>query len=281
MMDWVIGTGVAVSLLIVLVLIIRRPFARMFGARAAYALWLLPFIRLVMPEVTIPRIFPQLTPAAEPAAVLPVDIAFTPEMLAALQAPPPSLMTQIEPYIFPALFGIWALGAVLFFLYHWTQQAALMDRLTYESEPATALKGAAISAAQATGLKRVPQIRISDEKAGPLVAGFIRPTVILPENFTTAFSAKQRHYALMHEFMHIKRGDIWVALAWLAFRAVNWPNPLVHYAAKHFRSDQEAACDACVLSAMGDSQDTVSGYAETLIHAAKAAITTDSPYTIP
>jgi len=64
----------AVSLLIVLVLIIRRPFARMFGARAAYALWMLPFIRLVMPEVTIPRIFPQNVPALQTS--LPAEISW-------------------------------------------------------------------------------------------------------------------------------------------------------------------------------------------------------------
>ena len=272
MMDWAIGTGIAVSLLIVLVLIIRRPFAKMFGARAAYALWLLPFIRLVMPEITIPRIFPRLANNTLSETTLSYDIVVTPGMMAALQTEP-NLMSQLEPYAAPAIFGIWAIGAVVFFLYHWTRQASLMDRLIYGSEPASQLKHDIISAAQVTGLKRLPQVRISDEKVGPLVAGYWNPVVILPNNFMTAFNPQQRHYALMHEFMHIKRGDIWVALAWLGFRAVNWPNPLVHYAAKHFRSDQEAACDASVLSAMGDTKDVTTGYAETLIHAAKTAIT--------
>ena len=271
MMDWVIETGIAVSLLITLVLIIRRPFAKMFGARAAYALWVLPFIRLVMPEVTIPRIFPRVANNALPETALSKDMVLTPEILAALQAEP-TLMSQAEPYILPTILGLWAIGAVIFFLYHWTRQVSYMDQLTYASEPANHIRQALASAARATGLKRIPQVRISDEKAGPLVAGFLRPIVILPDNFMTAFTPQQRHYALMHEFMHIKRGDIWVALAWLGFRAVNWPNPLVHYAAKHFRSDQEAACDASVLNAMGDTKEAAAGYAETLIHAAKTAI---------
>jgi len=199
MMEWVIGTGVAVSLLIVLVLIVRRPFARMFGARAAYALWLLPFIRLVMPEVTIPRIFPQFANSPAPETSLPSDIVLTPEMIATLQTDP-TFMSQVEPYMLPAALGIWALGAIGFFLFHWVAQASLMDRLTYESEPASVLRNEVISAAQAVGLKRVPQVRISDEKAGPLVAGFLRPIVILPDNFMTAFSPQQRYYALMHEF---------------------------------------------------------------------------------
>lgn len=271
MMDWAIETGIAVSLLIVLVLIIRRPFARIFGARAAYALWLLPFIRLIMPEVTIPRIFPQNIPV--PQTSLPAEIAITPEMISVIEAEP-SLMIQAQPYILPVFLALWAIGAAVFFLYHWLGQGAFMDRLTSASEPAARLSGEAVSAAQVIGLKRAPKIRISDENAGPLVIGFFRPVVILPDNFITAFSAQQRHYALMHEFMHIKRGDIWAALAWLGFRAVNWPNPLVHYAARAFRSDQEAACDASVLAVTGDTQEVTAAYAETLIHAAKAATQT-------
>ena len=272
MMDWAIETGIAVSLLIVLVLIIRRPFARIFGARAAYALWLLPFIRLIMPEVTIPRIFPQNISA--PQTSLPAEIAITPELLATIQAEP-SLIMQAQPYILPALLALWAIGAAGFFLYHWLGQRAFIDRLTSASESAASLRGEAENAAQVVGLKRAPQIRISDENAGPLVIGFSRPVVILPDNFITAFSAQQRHYALTHEFMHIKRGDIWAALAWLGLRAVNWPNPLVHYAARAFRSDQEAACDASVLAVTGDTQEVTAAYAETLIHAARAATLAD------
>lgn len=274
-MDWVIGTGLAVSLLILLVLIVRRPFARIFGARAAYALWVLPFLRLVMPEITMPRVFSGFANNSEPMVALPSDIILVPEMLENLPIEP-TLMSQVELYLIPSFIGIWAFGAMTYFLYNWISQAAFMDKLVYNSEPASNLRHEIAVAARGIGLKRVPAVRISDDKTGPLVAGFIHPIVILPDDFKTVFSPEQRQYALMHEFMHIKRGDVWVALSWLAFRAINWPNPLVHYAAKRFRSDQEAACDASVLGAVGDSKDAVSGYAETLIHAAKAAMTSDT-----
>jgi len=53
--SWVLQTGLVVSLLIVIILMIRRPFSRLFGANAAYALWCLPFIRLVMPGLAVPQ----------------------------------------------------------------------------------------------------------------------------------------------------------------------------------------------------------------------------------
>ena len=39
--------------LIALVLVLRRPVTRHFGANAAYALWLLPFLRLMLPPIAL------------------------------------------------------------------------------------------------------------------------------------------------------------------------------------------------------------------------------------
>ena len=52
MTDWLLGTLLATSGLIVLVLLIREPVRRHFGARVAYGLWLIPAARLLMPTLT-------------------------------------------------------------------------------------------------------------------------------------------------------------------------------------------------------------------------------------
>ena len=49
LLRWLGETSLALSILILLVLIIRKPFAKLFGARAAYALWLAPAARLFGP----------------------------------------------------------------------------------------------------------------------------------------------------------------------------------------------------------------------------------------
>ena len=46
-----------------LVLVLRRPVARWLGAGAAYALWALPVLRLVLPPVTLPPRPAHLPPA--------------------------------------------------------------------------------------------------------------------------------------------------------------------------------------------------------------------------
>ncbi|MEO6581934.1 MAG: M56 family metallopeptidase, partial [Sphingomicrobium sp.] len=53
MIAWAAGTAIAVSILIGVVLLVRGPVARTFGARAAYALWLAPGLRAVMPSLPV------------------------------------------------------------------------------------------------------------------------------------------------------------------------------------------------------------------------------------
>ena len=52
MTDWLIGTLLATSALILMVLIVREPVRKHFGARVAYGLWLIPAARLLMPTIT-------------------------------------------------------------------------------------------------------------------------------------------------------------------------------------------------------------------------------------
>ena len=50
-MSWLAGNLVVASLLVLAVVLLRRPVAIWFGARAAYALWLAPALRLVLPPL--------------------------------------------------------------------------------------------------------------------------------------------------------------------------------------------------------------------------------------
>ena len=263
--DWAVQTGLSVTSLIVFILLIRRPFAKRFGAKAAYALWLLPVLRLFIPTITVPRVFPETAVTGLPEVTAVLSPIVTPHMI------DEATKSSWPDHLLPMALGLWVIGAVGFFLYHWLRQAAFMDEALSNSQPAQGLKSVIESAAFRVGLNQIPQVKISDDNRGPFVSGLFRPIVILPNDFTQSFSAQQQSYALIHEFMHIKRGDLFMTGFGLVFRSLNWPNPIIHYAAKHFRSDQEAACDASALKVMGGGTQTLTAYAETLVHAAKAA----------
>ena len=63
---WLISTLITTTLLCGVVLLLRRPVARYFGPQAAYALWALPALRMILPP--LPYFFPNLTALLSPAA---------------------------------------------------------------------------------------------------------------------------------------------------------------------------------------------------------------------
>lgn len=269
--SWGLQTGLMVSLLIGLVLIVRRPFARYFGANAAYALWLLPLIRLFLPTMTVPFI----TRAVSDEIVMDVDVISASELsvpvLSSADALPTLSSVPTEtPNIWAVITVLWLSVALVWFAFQLIKQRRFMAEMRSGSLQASGTFLQAVQqSVEAVGLRKMPDIRLSDKVVGPMVTGVIRPLILLPKDFESRFTTDQQAFALIHEMAHIKRGDLWVAFIVLAYRALFWPNPLVHFAAHKLRVDQEAACDASVVAKTGPG--TTHSYAETLVHAAKSA----------
>ncbi|MEJ6595954.1 hypothetical protein [Parasphingorhabdus sp.] len=78
--QWIWDTMLSMTLLMLLVLLIRKPVSHFFGARIAYLLWILPLARLFMPTLTLKA--PGLN---EPAAGF-APIALGSDMVAAVPA---------------------------------------------------------------------------------------------------------------------------------------------------------------------------------------------------
>ena len=99
--NWAVQTGLVISVLILIILLIRRPFARMFGANAAYALWSLPLIRLFLPALSVPQnwvpaFFRQT--AQQPMSAPVTDFPAQPVPAAAVEALVPSATPNLRPF---------------------------------------------------------------------------------------------------------------------------------------------------------------------------------------
>ena len=290
----VLQTTLSVSLLIILVLLIRRPFARAFGAKAAYLLWLAPAARLAL--APLPGQFSLFgwfgsgnAPAPETAPVTPpaVPLVFEPRESAgsAFVASPPRAPVPVEianepawyemlnlPLVALALIGIGSLLALTVAIWRQSRFAWLIG---IDSEPASPpLARATADMAAMIGLKRVPDVRVSLLCGGPLVTGFLKPVILLPAWFEDDYTTEEQGHAILHELMHVKRGDLLSLQAATLFLAAQWFNPLAHMAMRAFRSDQEAACDADVLAC-----ETINahGYGSTLVKTARKSIGAPSP----
>ncbi|MFN3389171.1 MAG: M56 family metallopeptidase, partial [Allosphingosinicella sp.] len=219
---WIFETLVTVTALMLLVLALRRPVARMFGAGWSYALWAIPALRVVLPPVAVIR----------PEIELPAS--FFPEAAPALDAGAPLADHVAAIGWGPLLLAIWAGGAILFLTLQWLGYRAFLGRLRTGARPARP--------AQHEGIPTM----ISPAVDGPLALGFLERLIVLPGDFSRRYSADERRLAIEHELTHHRRGDTWWTLAALVVLALNWFNPIAWIAFRAFRADQELACDASV-----------------------------------
>ena len=101
MSAWVAETLIATAVLIAVVLVIRKPVARTCGARAAFALWLAPLLRLLMPPLPVSGAAPDILIETREAAV---------QAVAPVQSALPSLTT--------AVLLLWIAGVIAFLGLH-------------------------------------------------------------------------------------------------------------------------------------------------------------------
>ncbi|HWH18555.1 MAG TPA: M56 family metallopeptidase [Allosphingosinicella sp.] len=243
MIAWLAETLFAVTLLMLLVLAVRRPVAHFFGAGWAYALWLLPALRLVLPPLHLfgadaPSLLPRLSAApAASAEVLAVPI----------EAPVEAFQWE------PVLLAVWAAGTAFFILWQAWSYFAFLRRLGIGSQVHASL-------AQDIGIIE------SREVEGPLAIGLLDKWIVVPADFTSRYSEEEQRLALQHERIHHQREDIFWNMVALAVLALNWFNPVAYAAFRAFRSDQELSCDAAVAAraSVADRHD----YARALVKSA-------------
>lgn len=238
---------------ILIVLLLRRHTRAAFGARTAYALWLIVPIALVASLLPAELIFttPAKTanPVQERAAISDTLQALPKGQPTAQPAPAQHIVRAAQPLATnaPADVGPWLLGLWL------TGTLGSLAALGYRQKRFL----------QKHGLVRTPKKRVSKHaKVGPAVFGFVTPRIVVPDNFTAAYSALERRLILAHEQAHIRAGDMQMNALAVAIRCLNWFNPLAYVAYGLFRTDQELACDERVMRKFGQHRRA---YAETLL----------------
>uniref|UniRef100_UPI0035CABF75 M56 family metallopeptidase n=1 Tax=uncultured Sphingomonas sp. TaxID=158754 RepID=UPI0035CABF75 len=225
---WLVEAMIASTLLMVVVLLLRAPVRKAFGADVAYALWLLPVLRLALPPL----------PAAwHEAAVAPM-LRATEQMTVLLAAPAVETAAAVPTYdwLLPTLALLWVPGAGAFIVWHTLAHHRFCRRMIDQAAESAEHDG----------------VRIIETSAatGPLAFGIWRRYVAFPRDFTARFEVEERDLALAHELGHHARGDLianWIALVVLG---LHWFNPIAWRAFRAFRADQEIANDARVLAGL-------------------------------
>jgi len=104
--------------------------------------------------------------------------------------------------------------------------------------------------AQKIGLRRRVRVLVTASNVGPAVIGIFRPKIILPEVITKSRSIESLHPVLMHELIHIRRGDLWLGCLQTFARLFWWFHPLVHWSVRQASRSAESCCDRESLAAL-------------------------------
>ncbi|MEH6661698.1 MAG: M56 family metallopeptidase [Parasphingorhabdus sp.] len=237
--QWIWDTMFSMTLLMVLVLIIRKPVSHFFGARIAYVLWILPLARLFMPTLTLEA--PAVT---EPVASF-APMALGSEMVATVPA---------QSTAFSALASLdWMMIAIIL----WLGGAGLL----FISKLASYLQFREDIVSDGRLIGRHENIKILETAAisGPLAFGLFEKYIAVPTNFFRDYAPRERELALEHEIAHHESGDLAANFVGLTILSLHWFNPVAWFAWIAFRQDQETACDARILAQSGREVRAVYG----------------------
>ena len=229
------------SAAIVAVLALRMPVRRAFGARIAYALW------LIVPIASLATFLPARTIAIHGAPAASAMIAAAPHAVAQTNAAAPLATVPhftLTLDLAPVTLAVWLAGFAVSLALLLSDQQRLMSRL------------------------RKAGAELVSDAIGPAVVGVITPRIVVPTDFSARYNELERTLVLEHERAHIRAGDVQVSALAAFLQCVLWFNPLAYIARRALRVDQELACDERVMARFGGARRA---YGEAMLKAQLSA----------
>lgn len=272
--------GLTVSLAALVPLILRRLMKKRYPARMVCVVWAILALRLLVPvQLTLPQAPVQVMPRTN-YVVQSNQTAFRQAGLPVAQNPA-RWVTGTQAQMLSAadtgtvktvditdiLLTLWLAGVISCILWQGIGYYRLIHSLKGKSRSVERADLHTILQEQCTDLvidRGIP-LRVSSAADCPMLAGFIHPTLYLPDE---RISRTDAAFIFRHELTHYKHGDLWLKLLLLAARCLHWFNPLVHLIARFAQEDIEAACDDAVVR--GHDGAYRRAYGETILRSAIA-----------
>ncbi len=302
--DWQSSMLWQTAVLIGVVAGIDRLIRKQAWPQLRYMLWLLVFVKLILPpslsspwSVTsqVPALAqqaveagiqnpkpPAVAPAAQPMPAEPAAATATgtpsnaeplatalPRAESARSQPPVQAKSESLSWIVYAM-AVWLAGVV-------TLASGLHIRLRRLSKEHVASRPADVPSwfdelltqtAKEMGLRRVPRVVFSERVCCPAVFGVLRPILLFPAEGLPVTQQETRH-VLLHEMAHIKRGDLLIHAGYMVLATIYWFNPLLWLIRKHVQNLRELCCDATVAAYL---REETAGYRETLLATGRALL---------
>ena len=258
-----IGISVTTSLVVLLLKLSAGFFNKTYAAKWKYWIWLVLALRLIIPfNFSFPSapITVNITDVPIPAVgnAAPVQQIAQNDTAGTIQAVThPHVFTLID-----VLILIWVIGGVLFLVYQIVGYFVFRKKaVRWGKEPANARVKSTLHDVMADmGLKKEIAVLINENISSPLMTGFIKPLLILPNE---EYSETDLNFILRHELTHYKRHDIWYKLLLIFVNARHWFNPVVYLLFREASADLELSCDDKVINGFSNAERRA--YSETIL----------------
>ena len=237
----------ALSVTALVLLLAKYLFRDKLSPRWQYGVWAVLALRALVPAGLLGRVLVPggrvVLEAAKIQVELPLSSALADpwtvtEVLAPIPLfprglPAPGSATDLLFYIYAA--GVLLL-ALWFFLSYVRLRAALRRGLSPAPEVLEQVEGVAAR----YGLKAPRRVVVLPGLDSAFVCGPLRPVLALPHRPVD-------DKVLLHELLHLNRGDLWAGVGICALRCLHWCNPLVWLCCDRMLNDCESLCDQRVL----------------------------------
>ncbi len=151
-------------------------------------------------------------------------------------------------YLMDALAAIWIAGTFLYVAVTAVRVRRFSRAVRRSQSPAPNwLKDEIVDIAKRIGLRRTPRLMVIEGALPPMVWSGWRPTLLLPRAIVESINPPQRRLLLLHELLHLRRGDHLVRWFAVAVLALYWWNPAAWWAVRRLQNTEEECCDADVL----------------------------------
>ena len=281
--------GLTASAAALVLLLLRRVMKKRYPARAVCVVWAILAVRLLIPvQLTLPDPPVQVTPRTTYISNFTLDAETIERAELPVYEREGAVATQNwvsndeaqalrEAAGGPGAFSsfdwgrilclLWIVGIALFAfwqVYRYLPFRHVLEKSSHPAERET-LQRVFEEQKRSLGIKRNIPLRVTPAADCPMLAGFIKPALYLPDE---ALYEQEAGFIFRHELTHYKRADLWLKLLLTAARAMHWFNPLVHLMARFAQEDIELACDDAVVRGMdGEARRA---YGETILRSAAA-----------
>lgn len=259
-------TGIIItsSILIIIILIIRKLFIGKISRRLQYALWLVAALRLLLPGMSLENVYNFASFAMENEQL---------ESIADHQQTPYGTVEDIVPaegenapqytkggndFAYKsALRYIWLGGMTVLFAVFFLSNVCFFQKIRADRK-----------LIERQGGLSVYESGVIDT---PCLYGLFPPSIYMMRE--SNLSEEERECVLMHEKMHYCHLDYIWAVVRVVCVCIYWFNPLVWFAAYVSRKDGELACDEAVLRQIGEGRRVK--YGQTILNIASIGRYTD------